>query len=122
MNSPHSSFSRFLANVLRMLPLGTTVVRPQGTGGLSGPLKVRVFRSENHLIAFYTLDLVERCVRICSLTDASYYFNVDFKDTDTMTVPGFGMTFDEMLIHALPTFKLIQTEPLPIRLAARRQP
>jgi hypothetical protein len=60
--------------------LGTTKILPQGTGGLSGPLKVRVFKSENHLIAFYPLYLIERWVRNCSLTHAAYYFNVDFKD------------------------------------------
>jgi hypothetical protein len=60
--------------------LVTTTVRLQGQGGLSGPLKVRVFASERHLIAFYPLYLVERWIRNASFVDAVYYFNVDFKD------------------------------------------
>jgi hypothetical protein len=58
----------------------STTVHPQGTGGLSGPLKVRMFKSETHLLGFYPVYLVERWIRNGSLTMASYYFNVDFKD------------------------------------------
>ena len=60
--------------------LMTTSVKPRGTGGLGGPLEVRVFRSENHLIAFYPLYLLERWQRNFSFTYASYRFNVDFQD------------------------------------------
>jgi hypothetical protein len=60
--------------------LGTTAVRPQGHGGLTGPLKVRVFQSEGHLIVFYPLYLVERWIRNGLLDTAVYYFNVEFKD------------------------------------------
>jgi hypothetical protein len=60
--------------------LATTNLRPGGTGGLSGPVTVRVFKSERHLIAFYPLYLMERWVRNLSLTDADYHFNVDFLD------------------------------------------
>ena len=60
--------------------LATTRVRPQGTGGLTGPRKVRVFKNERHLIAFYPLYLVERWVRNCSFRYATLYFNVDFED------------------------------------------
>ena len=60
--------------------LGTTTVKPQGLGGLSGPLKVRVFQNERHLIVFYPTYLVERWIRNGSLFYASYYFSVDFKD------------------------------------------
>ncbi len=60
--------------------IGTTRVKPQGTGGLSGPLRVRVFKSDKHLMAFYPLYLVERWVRNRSVFDANYYFNVDFED------------------------------------------
>jgi len=59
---------------------GTTTVRPQGAGGLSGPLRVRVFQNEKHLIVFYPLYLIERWVRNGSFTSAVYYFNIDFKD------------------------------------------
>ena len=60
--------------------LGTTTVKPQGTGGLSGPVRVRVFKSERQLMAFYPLYLFERWVRNGSFCDAEYYFNVDFED------------------------------------------
>jgi hypothetical protein len=60
--------------------LGTTKVRPQGTGGLTGPLKVRAFKNERHLIAFYPLYLVERWARNRSFRYATLYFNVDFED------------------------------------------
>ena len=60
--------------------LATTVVTPQGTGGLTGPLKVRMFRSEAHLALIYPAYLVERWARNGSLIDASYHFNVDFTD------------------------------------------
>ena len=60
--------------------IGTTRVVPQGTGGLTGPLRVRMFKSEKHLLAFYPLYLVERWVRNRSLCYAQYYFNVDFED------------------------------------------
>ena len=66
--------------VYAILYLLTTTVTPKGTGGLTGPLKVRVFRSESHLLVFYPLYLIERCVRNLSLTDASYKFNADFRD------------------------------------------
>jgi hypothetical protein len=59
---------------------GTTEVRPQGDGGLAGPLRVRLFRSEKHLIGFYPLYLVERWIRNGDLCSASYYFNIEFKD------------------------------------------
>jgi hypothetical protein len=59
---------------------GTTTVRPQGHGGLTGPLRVRVFQGEKHLIVFYPLYLVERWIRNGSLDTAVYYFNVEFKD------------------------------------------
>jgi hypothetical protein len=59
---------------------GTTTVRPQGYGGMSGPLKVRVFHNEIHLIAFYPLYLLERWVRNGSFVYAEYYFNIEFKD------------------------------------------
>jgi len=62
------------------LYLATTTVRPQGHGGMTGPLEVRVFQSENHLVLFYPLYLVERWVRNGSFCDAVYYFNVDFRD------------------------------------------
>ena len=58
----------------------TTTVRLQGTGGLSCPLRVRVFKSERHLAAFYPIYLIERWVRNRSLFHASYYFNVEFED------------------------------------------
>jgi len=60
--------------------VGTTTVQPQGTGGLSGPLHVRMFKSEKHLMAFYPLYLVERWIRNRSFCYASSYFNVDFED------------------------------------------
>ena len=60
----------------------STTVRPGGKGGLSGPLKVRVFKSEVHLVVFYPVYLVERWIRNGSLTVASHYFNVDFKDEE----------------------------------------
>lgn len=60
--------------------LATTTVKHQGTGGMSGPLRVRVFKSEKHLMAFYPLYLVERWVRNGSFCYAQYYFNVDFDD------------------------------------------
>jgi|GEM_PF-2699022 len=67
--------------LLYLIPyLMTTTVKAQGTGGLTGPLKVRVFRSEKHLIAFYPVYLLERWVRNFSFTYASYRFNVDFQD------------------------------------------
>jgi len=59
---------------------GTTTVRPQGHGGSQGPLRVRVFHSETHLIVFYPLYLVERWIRNGDLFSASYYFNIQFKD------------------------------------------
>ena len=62
------------------LYLATTQVEPQGTGGLSGPMKVRVFESEPHLVAFYPLYLVERWTRNGSLFYCSYRFNCDFAD------------------------------------------
>lgn len=58
----------------------TATVQPKVTGGLSGPLKMRVFKSESHLPAFYPIYLVERWIRNGSLTMASYYFNVEFED------------------------------------------
>lgn len=58
----------------------TTTVQPKGKGGLSGPLKVRVFKSEKHLLGFYPIYLVERWIRNGSFTTASYYFNVNFED------------------------------------------
>lgn len=58
----------------------TTTVRPRGTGGLSGPRRVRVFASEEHLMAFYPLYLAERWKRNLSIFDAHEYFNVDFAD------------------------------------------
>lgn len=60
--------------------LATTSLRPGSTGGLSGPVKVRVFKSERHLIAFYPLYLMERWGRNRSLTDADCSFNVKFLD------------------------------------------
>jgi hypothetical protein len=67
--------------LLYLIPyLVTTTVKPQGTGGLTGPLKVRVFRSEKHLMAFYPLYLMERWARNFSFTFAAYHFNVDFQD------------------------------------------
>lgn len=60
--------------------LGTTTVKPQGTGGLSGPLRVRVFKAEKHLMVFYPLYLAERWVRNGSFCYAQYHFNVDFED------------------------------------------
>ncbi len=62
------------------LYFGTTTVKPQGHGGLTGPLKVRVFESETHLICFYPLYLAERWIRNGSFDTAVYYFNVEFKD------------------------------------------
>ena len=62
------------------LYFATTTVQPRGHGGLTGPLKVRVFQNEKHLIAFYPLYLVERWVRNGSLDVAVYYFNIEFKD------------------------------------------
>jgi hypothetical protein len=62
------------------LYFGTTTVKSQGHGGMTGPLKVRVFQNERHLIAFYPLYLVERWVRNGSLDVAVYYFNIEFKD------------------------------------------
>lgn len=62
------------------LYIGTTEVRPQGYGGLKGPLRVRVFQNETHLVAFYPLYLVERWIRNGSFTVAVYYFNLEFKD------------------------------------------
>lgn len=58
----------------------TTHVEPQGSGGLSGPVEVRVFQSEPLLVAFYPLYLAERWVRNGSLVSASYRFNCDFAD------------------------------------------
>jgi hypothetical protein len=69
-----------VAIVYAVVYLATTNLRPGGTGGLSGPVNVRVFKSERHLIAFYPLYLMERWVRNRSLTDADYHFNVDFLD------------------------------------------
>ena len=60
--------------------VGTTRVVPQGTGGLSGPIRVRMFKSEKHLMALYPLYLIERWVRNRSLYYAAYYFNADFED------------------------------------------
>lgn len=62
------------------LYLKTTHVEPQGMGGLSGPMEVRVFHSELHLLPFYPLYLAERWVRNESLTSASVWFNCDFAD------------------------------------------
>lgn len=62
------------------LYLTTTHVEPQGSGGLSGPVEVRVFQSEPLLVAFYPLYLAERWVRNGSLVSASYRFNCDFAD------------------------------------------
>ncbi len=62
------------------LYLATTHVEPQGSGGLSGPVEVRVFQSEPHLVALYPLYLVERWTRNRSLFDSSYRFNCDFAD------------------------------------------
>lgn len=58
----------------------TTTVQPQGTGGLSGPLQVRVYASENHLAVFYPVHLMERWIRNGSLTFSDYRFGVDFQD------------------------------------------
>ncbi len=60
--------------------LATTHVEPQGQGGLSGPVNVRMFRSESHLVAFYPLYLVERWSRNGSFTYCAYRFNCDFAD------------------------------------------
>lgn len=60
--------------------LATTIVRPQGTGGMSGPLRVRVFASENHLVLMYPLYLIERWIRNGSFTYCAYRFNCDFED------------------------------------------
>lgn len=60
--------------------LATTTVKPQGTGGLSGPLQVRVFASENHLALMYPLYLIERWIRNGSFTYCDYRFGCDFKD------------------------------------------
>jgi len=62
------------------LYFGTTTVQPEGHGGLTGPLKVRVFQSEKHLIVFYPLYLAERRIRDGANDDAVYYFNITFKD------------------------------------------
>lgn len=62
------------------LYLVTTHVEPQGSGGLSGPMEVRVFRSETHLVPFYPRYLAERWIRNGSLTSASFRFNCDFAD------------------------------------------
>lgn len=62
------------------LYFGTTSVKRQGHGGLTGPLKVRIFQNETHLIAFYPLYLLERRIRDGSDDDAVYYFNIDFRD------------------------------------------
>jgi hypothetical protein len=59
---------------------GTTKIITQGTGGLTGPLLVRIFKTENHLVAFYPFYLLEQWIRNGSLTEASYFFNVDFED------------------------------------------
>ena len=60
--------------------LGTTEVKPQGMGGMTGPVRVRVFNNEKHLMLFYPLYLIERWCRNGSFFDASYHFNVDFRD------------------------------------------
>lgn len=61
--------------------LGTTAYKPYGRGGgLSGPLHVREFRSEYHLLPYYPLYLVERWTRNRSLTSATHHFNCDFSD------------------------------------------
>ena len=60
--------------------IASTRVVPKGHGGLSGPLKVRMFQSEQHLVGFYPLYLVERWVRNRSFTMASCRFNVDFEN------------------------------------------
>lgn len=62
------------------LYLATTHVKPLGSGGLGGPVEVRVFQSETHLVAFYPLYLVERWARNGSLVSASYQFNCNFAD------------------------------------------
>lgn len=58
----------------------TTKVRPQGTGGLSGPYQVRVFKSESHLAIFYPVHTVERWIRNQSFTYSATHFGVDFED------------------------------------------
>jgi hypothetical protein len=58
----------------------TTHVVPVGTGGLTGPLKARVYQSETHLVAMYPLYLLERWTRNVSFTDCSYRFGCDFAD------------------------------------------
>ena len=64
-----------------VLYFATTTVQPRGHGGLTGPLKVRVFQSESHLIVFYPIYLTERWVRNGYQSDvAVYYFNIEFKD------------------------------------------
>lgn len=62
------------------LYLTTTHIEPQGSGGLGGPVEVRVFRSEAHLLPFYPLYLVERWIRNGSFTSAFGWFNCDFSD------------------------------------------
>lgn len=62
------------------LYLATTHVESLGNGGLGGPLEVRVFQSETHLVAFYPLYLVERWTRNGSLFYSSHWFNCDFAD------------------------------------------
>jgi len=69
-----------LFTVYLSLYYGTTTVRSGGNGGLTGPINVRVFKNEYHLVAFYPVYLVERWIRNGSLFDAVYYFNVDFED------------------------------------------
>jgi hypothetical protein len=63
-----------------VLNFATTSVKPQGTGGLSGPMRVRVYYSEYHVALFYPVYLVERWVRNGDLFRASTYFNCDFGD------------------------------------------
>jgi len=82
----------------------TTNVVPVGTGGLTGPLKARVYQSEYHLVACYPLYLLESWIRNLSFTHFSYRFGCDFTDGTYCHTWLYGDGKYSMIWYAAPQF------------------